>query len=280
VNIIRLPMNEDCWLGINGVKPEYAGNNYKNALSQFVDLLINNGFAVILDLHWTAPGGAPAKGQMPMPDADHSYIFWFEVATLFKNRTSVIFDVFNEPFPDNETWDSQNGWKCWKNGDNCNGIPYNVAGMQGLVDAIRITGANNIIMLGGLQYSNSLVQWLNYKPYDPTGNLIASWHSYNFNYCVNEACWNKYVAPVASQVPVIAGEIGENDCTSLYISRLMKWMDQQGVHYLGWTWNPWNCNDGPALIIDFSGNPTNFGRGLKDHLNRNQLFMYSTYVLE
>jgi len=41
--------------------------------------------------------------------------------------------------------------------------------MQELVNTIRITGANNIIMLGGLQYSNSLVQWLKYKPDDPTG---------------------------------------------------------------------------------------------------------------
>jgi len=72
---------------------------------------------------------------------------------------------------------------------------------------------------------------------------------------------------VALQVPIIAGEIGENNCTSAYISRLMNWMDLQGVHYLGWTWNPWNCNDGPALITDFSGNPTNFGQGLKDHLS-------------
>ena len=25
VNIVRVLLNEDCWLGINGIKPQYAG---------------------------------------------------------------------------------------------------------------------------------------------------------------------------------------------------------------------------------------------------------------
>jgi len=32
--------------------------------------------------------------------------------------------------------------------------------------------------------------------------------------------------------------------------------------------NPWDCNNGPALITDFSGNPTNYGRGYKNHLEK------------
>src|SRR5262245_10973650 len=38
-NAVRLPLNEDCWLGINGVKAEYAGANYRNAVRTFVELL-------------------------------------------------------------------------------------------------------------------------------------------------------------------------------------------------------------------------------------------------
>jgi endoglucanase len=26
VNIVRIPLNEDCWLGINGSPPAYSGN--------------------------------------------------------------------------------------------------------------------------------------------------------------------------------------------------------------------------------------------------------------
>jgi hypothetical protein len=111
--------------------------------------------------------------------------------------------------------------------------------MQDLVNVVRSTGATNIIMLGGLEYSNSLSQWLTFKPTDPTGNLAASWHSYNFNLCNNQQCWDTYVAPVAAQVPLIVGEIGENDCNYDYIDPLMQWLDELGAHYLGWTWNTW-----------------------------------------
>ncbi len=38
-NIVRVPVNEDCWLGINGVKSEYGGQNYIDALVNYVNLL-------------------------------------------------------------------------------------------------------------------------------------------------------------------------------------------------------------------------------------------------
>src|SRR4029078_1855395 len=30
-NIVRIPLNEQCWLGINGVKPAYGGASYRAA---------------------------------------------------------------------------------------------------------------------------------------------------------------------------------------------------------------------------------------------------------
>ena len=29
INAVRVPLNEDCWLGINGVKPQYGGATYR-----------------------------------------------------------------------------------------------------------------------------------------------------------------------------------------------------------------------------------------------------------
>ena len=29
INAVRVPLNEDCWLGINGVKPQYGGAPYR-----------------------------------------------------------------------------------------------------------------------------------------------------------------------------------------------------------------------------------------------------------
>jgi endoglucanase len=138
--------------------------------------------------------------------------------------------------------------------------------MRDLIDAIRGTGAKNVILAGGLAYSNDLSQWLTYKPSDPAGNLAAAWHVYNFNTCSGESCWNATLAPVAAQVPLVAGEIGENTCAHSFIDRVMKWFDERDQSYLGWTWNTWNCNSGPALISHYDGTPTSFGIGLRDHL--------------
>jgi hypothetical protein len=265
VNIVRVPLNEDCWLNINGVKPQYGGSNYQNAIRDYVNLLISSDINVILDLHWTASGNTLALKQDPMPNKDHSIDFWSSVAQFFKGNDAIIFDLFNEPFPNGNTFDSAEAWSCWKDGTQCSGINFNVAGMQTLVDAVRGSGSRNILMLGGIAYSNSLTRWLEYLPSDPLNSLAASWHSYNFNYCNTQSCWNQDVAPVAAKHPVIIGEIGENNCAHDYVDPLMQWADGQGLHYLAWTWNTWDCGSGPALISSYDGNPTNFGVGIKNH---------------
>lgn len=266
-NAIRIPLNEDCWLNINGVNSAMGGATYQQAVMDYVNLVNSFGLVAILDLHWTNAGTTPATAQQPIPDLDHAPAFWQSVATTFKSNSSVIFDVFNEPYPDSNS-DTTAGWVCWRDGGTCPGSSYPVAGMQTLVTTIRNTGATNIIMLGGLEYSNALSQWLTYKPNDPAGNLVASWHSYNFNLCANVVCWNKQVLPIIQQVPLIAGEIGENDCAHGYIDPLMNWLDSSNTSYLAWTWDAWTnfCAQGPVLITDYAGTPTAYGQGFKDHL--------------
>jgi hypothetical protein len=36
INVVRVPLNEDCWLGINGVQPAYSGAAYRQAIKGFV----------------------------------------------------------------------------------------------------------------------------------------------------------------------------------------------------------------------------------------------------
>jgi hypothetical protein len=178
----------------------------------------------------------------------------------------VAFDLFNEPYPDRATSSATDAWKCWRDGGTCPGISYEVAGMQDLVDAVRGAGAKNVVMAGGLAYSNDLGQWNAYKPSDPTGNLAAAYHVYNFNSCASESCWNSTLAPVAAQAPLVAGEIGENTCAHAFTDQVMKWFDDHGLSYLGWTWNTWDCSSGPSLISAYDGTPTAYGAGLRDHL--------------
>ena len=73
-----------------------------------------------------------------------------------------------------------------------------MAGFQSLVNTVRATGATNVIMIGGLAYSNNLSQWLTYKPTDSRNNLVAFAHIYNFNTCANTSCWDSQLAPVAA----------------------------------------------------------------------------------
>ena len=108
INAVRVPLNEDCWLGINGVNPAYAGANYQSGDPRFVTRLQAHGLNVILDLHWGAPGTQLALGQELAPDADHSPAFWASVAAAYNTSTGVAFDLFNEPH--------DISWSCWLNG--------------------------------------------------------------------------------------------------------------------------------------------------------------------
>ena len=171
-NVVRVPLNEDCWLGINGVSASLGGANYRQAIVDYVNLLNSNGLYAIVELHWSAPGATAATGQNPMPDQDHSPAFWTSVATTFKTNHAVIFDLFNEPYPDNNQ-NTTAAWTCWKNGGTCSGVSYPVAGMQSLVNTVRATGATNVIMLGGVQYSGTLSQWGAYAPTDSAGQLAG-----------------------------------------------------------------------------------------------------------
>jgi hypothetical protein len=228
---------------------------------------------VILELHLSAPGTSRATAQMPMPDADHAPAFWSSVASAFKDDHQLIFDLFNEPFADNSGTRSGTPWSCWRDGCTMNpgygaSVPWRAAGMQSLVDAIRGAGASQPIMLGGLRWANDLSDWLAHRPNDPASQLVASYHLYNFNSCVDESCWNNEVKSVAAHVPVITGELGENDCSGGFIDRYMPWADAAGISYLAWTWDTWDCKNGPALISDYNGTPTGFGQAYRAHVQQ------------
>ena len=278
VNAVRVPLNEACWNAESYVNSAYAGTNYINAIKSYVSLLNSNGLVAILDLHWTdgtytgpsaGCSSAQATCQKPMPDAAQAIPFWTSVANTFKGNDAVIFDLFNEPYASRaDNNNSAEGWQCWATGSPCTGISYPVAGMQQMINAVRGTGANNVIMLGGEEYANDLTGWLANEPTDPDHNLVASWHSYNFNTCSSQSCWTSQIAPVIAQVPVIAGEIGENDCAGGYITPLTTWLDSQNTSYLAWAWNAdFNCSSGPGLVTDYvPGDPTAYGAAYKSHL--------------
>jgi endoglucanase len=271
-NAVRVPLNEDCWLGINGVPAQYAGGNYQTAIAGYVTLLLENGLYPILDLHWSAGGGQLATAQAAMPDQDHSVTFWSQVAAAFKGNLGVAFDLFNEPDPGGgqETADA---WRCWRDGTSaagdggsCSGIGYNAAGMQTLLSAVRSAGANNLVLLAGVVAANAVSQWTVYKPDDPANNVAVSWHVFADRPCSSTSCFDAKVAPVAQLYPVVATQLGESDCQGTFITTAMGWLDGQQQGYVAFTWDTWsgNCE---SLISDYTGTPTTpYGQTYKTHL--------------
>jgi hypothetical protein len=263
-NVVRVPLNEDCWLNINGV--QVGGAVYQNAIKAEVAAAHAAGLYVILDLHWTAPGTQRALSQNPMTDMDHSLSFWSGVAGAYRADPAVLFDAFNEPY---DYWGTGGGdqWSRWLNGGTqtqyvTGGNPYTITanwqttGMQRIVDTIRGAGAPQPIIVNGLDWSNDLSGWLSHRPTDPSNQIIAGWHSYPQQGCSPQACWNSTIAPITAQVPVLVGETGDSSAgTQTYLPTFLPWADSHGVSYLAWTWNPWQ--DGANVLVkDWNGTPT------------------------
>jgi endoglucanase len=284
-NAVRVPLNEDCWLGINS-QPSYGtASEYQQVVEQYVADLNSDGIYAILDLHWSAPGTNVADGQRPMPD-DHSAAFWTSVADTFKANPAVVFDAFNEPYsPAADYTDAASypvSWSCWQSGGctlpvtvdgtdpGADPQTYTAVGMQALVDAIRATGASQPILLGGLAYANDLSGWISHEPTDPDHQLGASFHNYEGEACSTLTCWNNEIAPVAAQVPVVTGEFDEApDCPvgadDGFDQAYMNWADETGVSYLAWGWYvPDSCG---YQLIDASDSPVApNGTAVHDHL--------------
>lgn len=297
-NAVRIPLNEHCWLGIDdgAATPDYVGEPYRQTIESYADLLVANGIYVILELHWSAPIGQNADRARPMPNTSYSAEFWTSVADRFKHDERVIFDLFNEPVPNDNANDgtddaARRSWECWRDGGTAScdatfslGTPATAmsasetVGMQTLVNAVRATGARNVILLGGIQWANTLWSsptrnWLAYRPTDPLANLAASVHLYPGTWCVSVSCYESEIAPVAAQAPVVAGEFGIASCATevtTWLSTLLSWLDGKSLGYLAWTWDTPHSGHDPCIVIklllDYDGTPTPYGQIVRTHL--------------
>ena len=310
-NALRIPLNEASYLGYtcydppNGTahNPDPMGD-YKQLVKQIVTDATAQGWYVILDLHKNAPKGtvngnlveiAPESAtQNQMADADNSVAFWTAIASDFKGYPNVIFDLFNEPYFDNVVAPSgvsgaNVAWTILRDGGT-NTLFYGAnttftqnwtsAGMQALVNAVRATGATNVVMSAGVSWAQDNSQWVQFAPSDPLKQLALSWHAYpmygaafgspgytNPGFAQGYA-WAQAVLDAG--YPIIIGETGDqssNGTTSApFLAVLLPWVDARNVSVIGWSWNAWgSTND--DLIKDASGTPTDgYGQAFKTWL--------------
>ncbi|MFN4003005.1 glycoside hydrolase family 5 protein [Microcella sp.] len=245
---VRVPLNQQCWFDDRPAVAFGSGEQYRGAVRAWVERLTDAGLVVILDLHWSAPAPTLADGLRPMPDAD-SPRFWTAVATEYRKHQGVLFDLFNEPHSrydaDRERWAFTLDWSCWASGgcapplendvsSPLSGRTYPAVGMAELVAAVRATGANQPLLLSGIDYANDLRGWSEAAPDDD--QLIASLHAYPGNRCADESCWAAEAAALAERVPVVMAEFGQSDGGDDHVRRAFTWADEHLSGALAWAW--------------------------------------------
>ncbi|MGQ0697328.1 MAG: cellulase family glycosylhydrolase [Panacagrimonas sp.] len=290
INAVRVLLNEHCWLDIdtNGtITNAYMGKPYRDAVVAWVSLITANNMIAIVDLHASAAGTRLALGQDPMPNVDHSIDFWRDVASTFKGNSSVMLELFNEPTPENATRTATfaQKWRCLLDGrEACAGLlpdlhagyagftgsrlDYLAVGVQELVSTIRATGATNIILAPGIDYTGKVADWPRYKPYDPLDNLAVSWHTYNYGTsCSDEACWNYNLGNTWLSAPIVLTEFGVNRCDDgAFNKAFMTYIQKKKQGFLGFVWQTVKDCEGHALVTDAYGSPSQYGRPFRDHI--------------
>jgi len=230
-NTIRVPLNQCFWL--SGHKLYNA--DYKNTVRQQVNWIKSLGMAVILDLHWSDMGNSQAAkcGQQTMADSN-SVDFWQQVASEYKNDPWVLFELYNEPH--------DVAWNVWRNGGWAGS--FNTPGFQNLYNTVRNTGADNVVIVGGLNWAYDLSGVAQYALQGD--NIMYNTHPYNYPGKQPSDWWNSfgYLTP---KYPVIATEFGDGDCTAWYYQQFVDFTQKNGIHWTAWAWYPGGCAF-PALI--------------------------------
>jgi len=202
-----------------------TGATYRNTLLAAIDLAAANNIYSIVDLHWSDPWVMPGYsstqfgGTNTLNNTGNAQIkqptlvdaqFWGDMASRCANRPYVMFELANECQPDHSggAW----GWGTVTGGVVANdwiaGGPYNYfgllgnestlrtstsIGMQGCVNAIRNTGATNVIVVPGVNFEqeisgfNTLTgqvwvgtqnAFLSHQLTDPLNNFCLAFHAY------------------------------------------------------------------------------------------------------
>jgi len=292
-NVIRVPLSVARWFGYaNG---QTNADGYRTIVDNMVNAVAERGKYIILDLHWSSAGlpDDSKNGQHKMPDLECKD-FWIDVANRYKNNPAVLFNLYNEPHDVSvEVW--RNGGMVTE-GD----ITYEAVGHQQLVEAIRDTGAKNIIIAGGLNWGYSLSTIANgYVLVDQgTGGDKSKagygimYDSHIYPWKGNTGKWDAYVGPMRKIAPIIAGENGWDGNGSdfknnnvkpdsqehldhpFWIDELFTWFDSRKsslgveygnqVHFTGWCFHPTAT---PRIIANWNYKPTDYwGAYLKKQL--------------
>jgi len=267
-NVVRLPVMDSFWFGKG--RGEIASNNadaYRQIVDDAIKFAGTRGAYVVLDLH-----------RFLTPDQS-CVDFWKDAAARYKNNPTVLFDVFNEPHDTN--------WDVWQKGgpvemkSKGGSTTVQGVGMQALVDAVRGTGAKNIVVAGGLGYAYDLTGVLNGHALDDKGGngIMYATHFYNWH-----KGWSAHFMAVAAKYPVLIGETGadvkkmnfipanQQEDPSTWVPDLLGFIQKNHLNWTGWSFY---TGATPGMLSDLTNyTPNSFwGEPVKEALNGKQFDM-------
>lgn len=230
-NVIRIPVHPNKW-----ADDDYYLWRY---LDPIVKWAIKHNIYVIIDLHFMGnieTGVGSEMMDVGMNPYKFSIKFWNMVASYFKDVPNVIFEICNEP-----ATISGDVWKKCANS---------------LVDTIRKTGTNQLVLVSGIDYSYDLSCWEN----DPLEDANIAYTAHIFP---NRIGWKQKFELIADSLPIVvtewgyASEDGLVDQTYLvgnsesYGEPLIQFMEE---HNIGWT----------ACWYDDGWEPPMFFKGMQE----------------
>lgn len=251
INVVRIGLNQGFWLAGG---PACTSDCYRTRVAEVVGLARKTKLDVILDLHWATANGAVPPQFLALADRD-SVTFWSDVATRYAGDGRVLFELYNEPHDID--------WSTWKNGGQVTSsydpdtsdtdystpgsITYEAAGMQALYAAVRATGAHNLVIAGGLDWSFDLsgVPEHGIDGY----NVVYATHLYPFSTKLPDA-WPNAFGFLRDQVPLVVSEFGpantiDPDCPPGYADDVLAYTDETPLHWVAWDWFAAGSPDDP-----------------------------------
>jgi hypothetical protein len=262
-NVVRIPFTQDFVLRGRRSAP---ATDYLAALDQVVAWAETCGLYTLLDLQWIDAETHRGIGQdgsinrVPaLPDAE-SIEVWRLLAGRYRDRPSVLFDLFNEPHTPMQSDEAplvgvRPDGGLWR-------LPARVVGMDEwqpwalrLIDEIRGVHPRAVIFVSGVGWAYDLRGFpLRRRSGHPVEGLIYSTHVYPWTTIglwpgrAVEREWHRAFGHLAAAYPVFAGEWGGDAANLDWGRRLLAYLEARTVGWTAWSWCDW-----PPLLGDHRG---------------------------
>jgi hypothetical protein len=243
--VIRLSISSAYWTMTNC---NYT-SKYAPAVDAAVKAVTSHGMVALLDLHTETqlPCGIVHTQMM----ADHSAIaFWRDVADRYKGNPLVAFDLYNEPHDITDDVWRDGGWVTNTK------QPFLAAGMQEMYDAIRSTGARNLVIATGQDWGNRFPAEDLLDGY----NIVYAIHMYTCPISVTECkartkdptpILRRWI-PAAGRVPLMITEYGWPDAKDgWYNAKVIGFAAQFHWGWIAFGWD--GRTDGQFSLISTMG---------------------------